>query len=387
MGLIREAIVTLEDSPIIDVWRMGSAVPDVIGMWAGEPDVPTPPFICEAASRALAEGHTFYAPNRGIPRLRQALAAYHQRLYGLDIPDDRIAVTQSGMAAVMLIAQAVVEPGDNVLAITPSWPNIMRAMRVAGASVREASLVRSNQGWRLDLDRVFAQCDDRTRIIYLATPGNPTGWTMNRDQGEALLEFARRRNIVLLSDEVYHRIVYDGDAAFSLLEIIRPDDPVFVVNSFSKAWAMTGWRLGWMIYPQGLAPQFEKLIQFSTSGAQAFLQYGAIAALDEGEEFVAWFVGRCRKGHAVVSERLAAMPRVRPIPNNASFYAMFEVDGMMDSLAFCRRAVTAAHIGMAPGVAFGKGAERMVRLCYAKDPELLHTAMDRLAAYVADYKE
>jgi aspartate aminotransferase len=387
MGLIREAITTLADSPIIDVWRMGFSVPGVIGMWAGEPDVPTPPFICEAASKALSEGHTFYSPNRGIPELRQALIDYHQRLYGFDIPERRFAVTQSGMAAVMLVAQAMVQPGDNVVVVTPTWPNTARAMQINGASVREAPLSRGNDGWTLDLDRVFERCDDRTRLICTASPGNPTGWVMGREQGEALLDFARGHNIALLSDEVYHRIVYDGDAAFSLLEIARPDDPVFVVNSFSKAWAMTGWRLGWMIYPDGLAPQFEKLIQFNTSGTQSFLQYGAIAALKEGEDFVAYFVGRCRKGHAVVNERLAGMPRVRRIPNNASFYAMFEVDGMTDSLTFCRRAVIEARIGMAPGIAFGKGAEHMVRLCYAKAPELLHTAMDGLAAFVAGYKE
>ncbi len=387
MGLIRESIVTLEDSPIIDIWRLIQTVPDVIGMWAGEPDVPTPPFICEAASKALFAGHTFYSANRGIPELRQALVEYHQRLYGLDIPEQRITHTQSGMNAVMLVAQAMVQQGDNVVTITPSWPNIMRAMQINGASIREAPLIRSDAGWSLDLDRVFEQCDDRTRVIYTASPGNPTGWMMRRAQGEALLEFARRRNIALLSDEVYHRIVYDGNAAFSLLQIAQPDDPVFVVNSFSKSWAMTGWRMGWMIYPDGLAPVIEKLIQFNTSGGQAFLQYGAIAALRDGEEFVSFFVDRCREGHEFMNERLARIPRIRNIPNHGSFYAMFEIDGVMDSFAFCKRAVTEARIGMAPGAAFGRGAERMVRLCYAKAPELLRVAMDRLESFVRDYKE
>ena len=142
MGLIRDGITALEDSPIIDIWRLGFDVPDVIGMWAGEPDVPTPPFICEAAGRALAEGHTFYSQNRGIPALREALAEYHRRLYGLDIPDSRITLTQSGMNAVMLVAQAMIEPGDNIVAVTPSWPNIMRAMQINRATVREAPLTR-----------------------------------------------------------------------------------------------------------------------------------------------------------------------------------------------------------------------------------------------------
>jgi aspartate/methionine/tyrosine aminotransferase len=263
----------------------------------------------------------------------------------------------------------------------------MRAMAINGAAVREVPLGQGNEGWRLDLDRVFDACDARTRLIYAASPGNPTGWTMNRGEAEALLAFARRRNIALLADEVYHRIVHDGNAAFSMLEIARPDDPVFVVNSFSKAWAMTGWRVGWIVYPEGLAPQFEKLIQFNTSAGQAFLQYGAIAALRQGEDFVQYFVDRCRRGHAVVNERLAGMPRLRNIPNRAGFYAMFAIEGVMDTMAFCQRAVGEARIGMAPGIAFGRGAERMVRLCYAKDPALLHIAMDRLAGFAADYRE
>ena len=199
MGLIREGVTALENSPIVDIWRMGFVVPDVIGLWAGEPDMPTPPFICEAASKALFAGQTFYSPDRGIPEARQALVEYHQRLYGLDIPEHRITLTQSGMNAVMLVAQAMVQPGDNVVAVTPSWPNIMRAMQINGAAVREAPLSRGNEGWSLDLDRVFELCDERTRVIYTASPGNPTGWMMRREQGEALLAFARARNIGLLS--------------------------------------------------------------------------------------------------------------------------------------------------------------------------------------------
>jgi aspartate aminotransferase len=387
MHLIRPAIETLEDSPIIEVWRMQFSVPDVIGMWAGEPDVATPSFICDAASRALAEGHTFYSANRGIPELRAALVEYLQRIYGVSIPDRRVSVTSSGMNAVMLVAQALIEAGDNVVAITPSWPNVMRAMQIMGAAVREVPMEIGNAGWRLDLQAVFDACDARTRIIYAANPGNPTGWVMTKAEGRALLEFARARGIAILADEVYHRIVYDGTAAFSFLEIAQADDPVFVINSFSKAWAMTGWRMGWMVYPENCVSAFEKLIQFNTSGGQAFLQHGAIAALREGEDFVRFFVDRCRTGRDVVNARLVAMPRVRNIPSAGSFYAMFEVEGVTDTLAFCKRAVVEAHIGMAPGLAFGRGAERAIRLCYAKGPDLLNTAMDRLEGFIPGYTE
>ena len=387
MGLIRHDIEVLEDSPIVDVWRLGYGRPEVIGMFAGEPDVPTPEFICQAASRALSEGKTFYSPNRGIIELRQALSDYLRAVYAVEIPERRIALTSSGMSAVMLVAQATVVPGDNVVTITPSWPNIMRAMQICGAEAREVPMTAGNAGWSLDLEQVFEACDARTKVIYLASPGNPTGWMIEREQAQALLEFARSRNIAIISDEVYHRTVYDRNAAFSFHEIIRPDDPVFIVNSFSKAWAMTGWRLGWIVYPEGIVASFEKLIQFNTSGAPEFLQHGAITALRDGEEFVKYFAQRCGAGRDVVNERLGRMARVRNIPNQGSFYAMFEVDGVTDTLAFCKRAVAEAKIGMAPGIAFGKGAERHIRLCYAKSPEALHQAMDRLDGFLATYRE
>lgn len=385
--VIRHGIEALNDSPILEVFRAGFRVPGIIPMWAGEPDVPTPKFICDATAEALAAGRTFYSDNRGVPALREALIRYHARLYGVTLDQSRIAFTFSGMNGVMQVAQATCTVGDNAICVTPSWPNVMRALEINGAAVREVPMSHGNGGWQLDLDAVYAACDDRTRVIYLASPGNPTGWMISRDEAEALLDFCRPRGIAILSDEVYHRIVYDCPVGFSFLEIARPDDPVFIIHSFSKSWAMTGWRLGWVIYPDYATAAFEKLIQFNTSGGLEFMQAGAIAALDHGEDFVVSFVDRCRAGRAIVSERLSRMPRVRNIPSRGAFYAMFEVDGVTDTMAFCLAAVHAARIGMAPGSSFGRGAERLIRLCYAKSPELLHEAMDRLEPFVAAYAE
>jgi aspartate/methionine/tyrosine aminotransferase len=372
----------MQDSPILDVWRSGIDKPGIIGLWAGEPDVPTPAFICEAAIEALRAGHTFYTHNRGIPELRDALARYLKRLYGVDIADERIAVTSAGMNAVEILCQALLGAGSKAVAITPCWPNVMRAMTINGAEVTEVALHHSNQGWSLDLDAVEAACVPGVKMLYLASPANPTGWTISRAEAERLLELTRSRGIALFSDEVYHRILYDAPVAFSFLELANADDNVFVVNSFSKSWAMTGWRLGWMIYPSYFMPTAEKLIQFNTSGAQKFLQYGAITALDDGEAFVAEFVGRCRAGREIVSRRLARMPRVREVASNGSFYSMFEIEGVTDTLAFCKDLVRRAGVGLAPGVAFGSGAETLIRLCYAKSAENLEIAMDRLERYL-----
>ncbi len=387
MSVIRSGIEALEDSPIIEIFREGFRVPGLIALWAGEPDVPTPHFICEAAHRAMLEGRTFYSDNRGTPALRAALAAYHRRLHGVDIPDDRIAFTYSGMNAVMQVTQATLSPGDNAVAVTPSWPNVLRAMQTTGAAGRDVPLAHGADGWRLSLDDLFAAADADTRLITLASPGNPTGWMIGRSEAEQILAFCRDRGIALLSDEVYHRIVHDRPVAFSFLEIARPTDPLFVVNSFSKSWAMTGWRMGWLIYPEGCTGAFEKLIQFNTSGGLEFMQEAGIAAIEQGEEFVTGFVARCRIGHTLVYERLAAMPRVHSIPAQGAFYAMFEVDGVTDTMQFCRRAVHEARIGMAPGTSFGRGADRFTRLCCTKSPELLGAAMDRLESFVSDYAQ
>ena len=385
MRAIRPAIAALQDSLIAEVWGLGRHDPEVIGLWAGEVDLPTPGFISEAAIASLRAGDTFYAHGRGVPALREALCAYLERLYGRPVSEDRVALTSSGMNGVVLLAQALVGPGDSVVAVSPCWPNLLKAMSIAGAEVRTVTLSAGEAGWALDLDALFAACDATTRVICFASPGNPTGWVMERAEQEAVLAFARARGISVLADEVYHRLVYDRPVAPSMLEIAAPEDQVYVVNSFSKAWAMTGWRLGWITYPAGQAAAFEKLIQFNTSGATTFLQAGAVAALRDGEPFVAELLDYCRAGRVIAEARLAAMPRVRAVPNSASFYSMFRVDGVEDTLRFCKRLVVEGKVGTAPGEAFGPGAEGMVRLCYAKSPARLHEAMDRLEAFVGAY--
>lgn len=382
MNLTRDAILAMPDSPIIDVWRLGVGRTDVIGLWAGESDLPTPKPFCDAAAAALAGGQTFYSQNRGIAPLREAIAAYYQRLCGVTLEDERIAATCSGMNSVMLVAQALIEPGDNVVCVTPSWPNILRAITITGGEVRAVPLGHGDDGWHLDLQRLFDACDARTRAIYYASPGNPTGWTIEAEQQRALMEFARKRGIAILADEVYQRIVYDRSHAASMLEYATPDDPLFVVNSFSKAWAMTGWRMGWLVYPRAMLETFEKLIQFNTSGGQAFLQAGATVALNEGEPFVRSFVERCRGGQRIALERLRAMPGVKVVPNQASFYLMFSVEGVTDTLDFCKRAVCDAGVGLAPGIAFGEESAQQIRLCYARSDASLIEAMDRLERFV-----
>jgi aspartate/methionine/tyrosine aminotransferase len=379
IALIRPEIEALEDSRIVEVWKLGFQIPDVIGLWVGEGDTPTPAFICEAAAEALKQGETFYTHKRGIPELRQALIDYHRRLYRIRMTDDRLAVTSAGMNAMMLAMESLVGAGDNAVCVTPVWPNIFAIIRIMGGEVRQVPLAAAPTGWRLDLERLFAACDARTRAIYVASPGNPTGWVMRRAEQQALLEFARRRGIWIVADEVYARLVYDGaKAAPSFLELAEPDDALVVVNSFSKAWAMTGWRIGWMVMPPRLTAIVDKLIEFNTSGAQPFLQRGCVAALEQGEPFIAETVARYRAARELVLQRLGGMRRVRVVRPEAAFYVMFAVEEMGDCLAFAKRLVHETRVGLAPGSAFGPGGEGHLRLCFAASLGRLSQAMDRL---------
>lgn len=380
---VRNLIGALPTSPIGDVAALGRGNPDVIPLWFGEGDLTTPAFISEAAMAALKAGHTFYTWQRGIPELRQALAKYTSGLYGIDCDVDRITVTGSGMQAINLTCQAIVGPGDNAVLVSPVWPNIVSSVEAMGGEARQVNLTSHQDGsWSLELEKIYAAVDERTRLIFVNSPSNPTGWTMPSEQQAELLSFCRARKIWLMADEVYARLVYDAKAAPSFLQHAGPEDPLIVVQSFSKPWAMTGWRLGWMTTPHEFGELIAKVIQYNISGSPAFLQYGALAAIEHGEEFLKTMVERCRAGRDIVIQRLAANPKVRVARPAAAFYAFFAVEGMSDSLAFASRLVTEARVGVAPGIAFGKGGEGFLRLCFASAPERLSRAMDRIESLI-----
>ena len=281
--------------------------PDVVPLWFGEGDLVTPDFVRDAAAKGLQAGETFYTWQRGIPELRAALSAYTERLYGIKCPVDRLSVTTGGMQAILLCCQLLLDPGDNIVIVSPIWPNITSATRLVRGEPKYVALHRKpDGGWKLDLQKVFDAVDDHTRAIFVNSPGNPTGWTMTSDEQRALLDFARRRGIWIMADEVYARLIYTRPVAPSFLEHAGPDDPLIVLNSFSKPWAMTGWRLGWLTHPAALGDQFAKLVQINTSGAPAFLQRGAVAALEKGDGFVSEMVERCRAGGELVFQRLSA---------------------------------------------------------------------------------
>ncbi len=376
---IRRRIATLAGSPIRDIAHEGMGLDDVIPLWFGEPDRPTPGFIVAASDRALRDGHTFYSHNSGVAALRETIADYTTRLYGRPVATDRILVTSAAMNALMMVAELLIDPGDNLVGVTPMWPNFFRCVEIMDGHVREVPLTPGDDGWRLDLDRLFDACDARTRAVCVNSPSNPTGWVMASDAQRDVLEFCRARGLWLIADEVYARIIYDRPAAPSFLELAEPDDLLLVINSFSKSWAMTGWRLGWITGPAALRPVLEKLNEFNVASPATASQHAGIAAIRDGEPFVADMIARYRTARDVVQQRLGAMRRVRLARPEGAFYAFFAVDGVTDSRDFARSVLRETRVGLAPGIAFGAGGANYLRICFAKSPELLGEAFDRLA--------
>jgi aspartate/methionine/tyrosine aminotransferase len=378
---IREKIFELPTSRIAEVSALGFGNPEIIPLWYGEGDVPTPDFIGAAAGAALAAGETFYTYKAGLPELRGTIATYLGGLYGREIGAERVAVASSGMTALMIVSQMLIDPGDNLVIVAPIWPNVAAAVTILGGEPRLVSLdAAPGGGWRLDPEKLFAACDSRTRGIFVNSPSNPTGWVITPEEIAALVGFARSRGLWLIADEVYGRIVYGNRPAPSFLEHTEAEDRVIVVNSFSKTWAMTGWRLGWLTLPPSLLPEIEKLIEFNTSGSPTFLQRAAITAIRDGEGFVESFAARCRAARDVAIDGLRACRRVSVARPEGAFYAFFRVDGVSDSLAFAKELLHTAKVGLAPGSAFGPMGEGWLRMCFAREPAAMEEAVGRLRA-------
>ena len=374
----REAVQGLDGSLIRAVSTEGAGVPDVIRLWFGEPDAVTPAFIRDAAKRALDDGETFYNSNYGIDPLRAAITGYQARL-GRGAAFERICVTASGVNAVMLACQALLAPGDRVVVIEPYWPNLVGIPRVLGAEVASVPLALRDGCWSVDLEALLAALTPGTRLAILNAPGNPTGCMLSREQQRAVLAHCRERGIWIIADDVYERVVFEGTAAPSFLDIAEAEDRVVGVNSFSKSWAMTGWRLGWITAPVALMPSLGKLSEFNVSCSPPFVQRAGIAAIERGEAFIAETMARYRQARDLACARLGAIPGVSvPVPGGA-MYCFFAVAGCGDSLALARRLLHEAHVGLAPGRAFGASGEGCLRLCFAVGLERLEQACERIA--------
>ena len=384
---MRHVIQTLPGSKIREVANAGLGRSDVLAFWFGESDEVTPEPIRQAAADSLMRGETFYSHNLGMPELRQAVAGYAASLHpGVDA--DRIAITSSGVSALMLAMQMLLDAGDEVVAVVPVWPNLTAQPVILGAHVKRVALrpgVGEHEGlWRLDLDELLAQVTHRTRLLVVNAPNNPTGWTLSRAEQQALLEHCRRTGTWILADEVYERIYFGAaPCAPSFLDLATPDDRLVVAHSFSKSFLMTGWRLGWLVLPGGHQDAMGKLLEFNTSCAPVFVQRAGLAALAMADTLVPRVVADLRVCRDRLVSGLHRLPRVTVAAPLGGLYAFFRVAGEDDSLAFAKRLVAEHGLGVAPGAAFGPEGEGWLRWCYAsQDPQRLDQGLQRLGLAV-----
>jgi aspartate/methionine/tyrosine aminotransferase len=377
----RAAVRALAASKIREIYNQGVGMPGLLAFWAGESDEPTPGFIRRAAQASLEAGEVFYSQNLGVPELREALAHYVSRLHK-PVSQDQIAVTSSGVNALMLASQLLLDPGDRAVEVVPLWPNLQEIPRILGAQTITVPL-RFGREWTLDLDQLLEALTPRTRAVYINSPNNPTGWTITRKAQQAILAHCRRNGIWIVADDAYERMYYgEGGVAPSFLDIAEPEDRVIGANTFSKSWLMTGWRLGWLVVPPALAPDLAKLIEYNTSCVPVFVQRAGVVAVKEGEPVIAHTRERFRNARDFLARSLNEIPGVKTALPAGAMYLFFGIEGMSDSLEFCKRLLRETALGLAPGSAFGPEGEGYVRWCFAASEDRLADGVGRLRGFL-----
>ena len=386
---MRTQIIQLQESQIREVANAGFGRTDVLKFWFGEGDTATPALVRQAAIDSLNAGETYYAHNMGLAELREALANYTTRLHshahghaGQQFGTERFAVTSGGVNALMLAVQALVDAGDDVLVVTPVWPNLVGQPLIMGANVRTHSLNASNGAWTLDVPALCASITPHTKALIINAPNNPTGWCLTAQEQLQILQHCRQTGTWIVADEVYERLYFAESAhacAPSFLDHAHTDDRLLVAHSFSKSFLMTGWRLGWLVMPPAAAPQLSKLIEFNTSCASTFTQRAAVAALANEHSITPGVRSHLQLCRDTLIANLQAIPQVQVQSPLGGMYAFFKLEGFGDSLDTAKRLVAEAGLGLAPGTAFSEHAQGWLRWCFAsQDLQRLHDGSQRL---------
>ena len=393
---MRQVVLNLEESMIRQVANAGMGRSDVLKFWFGESDEVTPQFIRDAAALSMQQGETFYAHNLGLPELREAIAGYTNTIRAqgaTEIGSDRIAVTSGGVNALMLAVQVLIDSGDEVVVVTPVWPNLTGQPAIMGAVVRSVSLKPVAGQWQLDMAQLLAAVTSKTKLLILNAPNNPTGWTLSRAEQETILAHCRQTGTWILADEVYERLYYEptpNGCAPSFLDISKAHDRVVVANSFSKSFLMTGWRLGWLVMPPEMSAQMGKLIEFNTSCAPVFIQRAGLAAIERTLEVTPRVVAHLKTCRDTLIPQLQAVHGVQVAPAKGGMYAFFRLEDQGkygDSLHVAKSLVLEAGLGLAPGNAFmvnpGSDAQGWLRWCFAsRDLARLARGVERLKSWL-----
>lgn len=382
MRAVRPDIALMEQNGITGVALPRLGDPSVIPLWFGEGDMVTPDFIRESAKQALDDGETFYVNTPGLIELRTAIRDYTNKLYGTSIDVERVSVPGSSMLGVTIAAQMALTRGDDALVVSPHWPNIETTYAVTGANVITVRQRETPDGWQLTADEIIEACTPKTRSIFVNSPCNPTGWVMPREDQEKLLAHCREHDILLIADEVYHRHYYEAEAAPSFVEIAEEDDPVVIVNGFSKAWAMTGWRVGWVIAPRSHGTHWAIMSECFNTGSTVFAQHACIKALEQGEDVVNKLKEQYRQGGDMLISMLGNQPGIELCAPEGAFYAFPRIKGIDSSRRFAEALLAEEDVGVAPGYTFGDDNDEYIRICFALGLDRLSEALDRIVRFV-----
>jgi aspartate aminotransferase len=358
---------------------------DVCGFGAGEPDFDTPQYIKDAAVQALAEGFTKYTPSSGIPELRAAIAEKLKNENGLDYKPSQVIVNCGAKHSCYNVILATCQAGDEVIIPAPYWLSYPEMVKLADASPVIVPTTEAS-GFKITPEQFRDAMTPATKLIILNSPGNPTGSVYTREELEALAEVALEEDILMLSDEIYEKITYDGTQFVSLASLSKNIyDLTITVNGFSKAYAMTGWRLGYIAAPEHIAAAIDSIQSHSTSNPTSFAQKGALAGLKGDQSFIGEMVKAFAERRTYMYNRLTKIPSVTCVKPMGAFYMLPNISSYgLGSTSFSTKLLDEQKVAVVPGVAFGSDAH--VRLSYACSMENIQKGLDRIEAFCASLK-
>jgi aspartate aminotransferase len=355
---------------------------DVIDLGGGDPDFITPEHIRKAASDAMNAGDTHYVASNGTPALRKALARKFQDDNGLSYDPSEIIVTTGGKQALFEASMALVEPGVDVLILEPAWVSYDPMVTLAGGNVIHVAL-DPDTNWTVTRNLLEAHVTPASRVLFMNSPCNPTGRVLTREEHDAIAGFAIEHDLIVFTDEMYEKIIYDGRAHYSLATWPGLRERTITFNGFSKAYAMTGWRLGYMAGPKVFINEIAKVQSHSITHATSFAMAGAVAALDGPQESIGEMVRAWDRRRALLTEGLNGIKGIKFPSAEGAFYAFADIRGTgLSSIEFCDCALTEAEIAVVPGNAFGEAGEGFVRMSFATSDELLAGTVDRLSGWL-----
>jgi aspartate/methionine/tyrosine aminotransferase len=376
-------IISFKETAIMEIANFGRNYQKETGKhvfpaWFGEGDTETSNVIYGKTIESLKKGKTFYTYQNGIPDLRSEIAKYMNEVFKINTKPENHSVVTGGMMGLRLICDLIVDNGDEVVMVGPVWPNIRSSVLLKRGSIKEISLQLKDSEWTLDYDKLISSITSKTKMVFVNSPGNPTGWEMSKKQKDRLLKHTRDLGCWLVSDEVYHQITYNDLPSSSFLECSNPNDRLIVINSSSKSFNMTGWRIGWITHPEELGSHIAKLVQITTTGVPEFLQDGLISALQNYKDITKQLRKSLKVSRDMMFDRLVNWKQVECSIPNAAFYAFFKVKGINDSLEFSKKLILDTNVGVAPGIAFGQSGEGHIRICFAAKESFINQIMDRL---------